>query len=64
MYSKKLNKNYTVKNGNFVFDDGVIYNRNEIHILNLYPDIDLPVIHKVKKMFNGEIVKSKYRRTE
>lgn len=48
----------TVENDKIIMDDGTIYNVQEINFLKYLKMCDeLKTIHKIKKMFGGEIIK-------
>lgn len=58
-FSKTLNQNMSIdkERGTAVFDDGTAYNRKEMRLLSGQSPEMLVAVHKVKNLFNGEVVR-------
>lgn len=58
MYSEKLKQNFYKQPDNTVkFDDGIIYTSHEMLRLQGMSAEVIQAVHKVKKIFEGEVVR-------
>ena len=57
-YSNKLKQNITIKNdGSVLCDDGTHYSKKEMSLIKGSGDDEIKLIHGIKKIFLGEVVK-------
>jgi len=54
-YSKILKQNITVNDNSVTCEDGTIYSRAEMQLIKDLTDEEKFKLHKVKKIFRGEI---------